>query len=624
MKKLSFILVTTLLLSLSFSAVNASEDVVITSFDITMDVDENGLIHVDQKIDTQFNIYGHGIYAYLPQSYSMTWDLEGQTYERSYYFPIRDVFVEGTPYESESDSYNNIVLKIGDANTTITGPQSYHYGYTLQLRDLDLNGYQAFYLDLVGEGWEMPMDQVTFSITLPKPWPSDISFYTGAYGSSQVADVSYSISGNTLSGTLNTPLSRYQALTILAPLNQDFFTFIPPADYSTLALMVLVGLSILIFLLYLRFGRDEQVVETVEFYPINGYSSAMSGFVYDGLVDTKDVISLIIEWAYKGYLTITEHENKKDFTLTKLKDISSDEIRAEQTLFNQVFASGEEATSSELKFHFYTFLQNAKSDILRYFQRNKTHAIFDNKATFFKVLMALVAMLPVGAFFGAMIYKATYQEAYGLVVAGITWVLFGGLTGLWIYFIKTWPSLSKLSRAGSIFGLGLVSAILGFGLLVACFVLGVALWKIVLLFVLMAINIGTITVMDRRTPLGTDVLGKLLGLKHFIEVAEKDRLEALVQDDPQYFYRILPYAYVLNVSDVWSEKFKSIAVPQPTWYMGPRTLNTYLFMNSLNHTLNSMTQVMSAVPQRSGTGGFGGGGGGFSGGGFGGGGGGHW
>lgn len=626
MKKLLTFGLSLLFLAFSFTAVSATEDVTITSFDISMNVDEHGLIQVDQKIDTQFNILGHGIYAFIPQRYDMTWDLNGQTYDRSYYFPVRHLKVIDANYESQTDDYDNIVLKIGDADVSVTGPQSYHYTYTLQMRDLDLEGYQAFYLNLVGSGWEMPMDKVNFEITLPSAWPSDITFTSGAYGSTTPADVQYTIVGNTLKGTLNAPLGRYEALTIFAPLPNAYFSFIPPTDYSLLALGGLALLTLAIVLLYLRFGKDDPVVQTVEFYPVPGYSSAMTGFVYDGLVDTKDVVSLIIEWAYKGYLSITEEKGKDDFTLTKLKDISAAEIRAEQTLFNAVFSTGDIVTSSDLKFRFYTSLAHAKSDILRYFQGNKEHAIFDNKATAIKVLAAILAMAPVGAIVGSRIYVSTYQEATAIILALVTWGILSGYTGLWIYFVKTWPSVSKLSRSASILGLGILSAILGGILMAMLYFLATPLWMIPLVLAMMGFNIALISVMDRRTPKGIEVLGKIQGLKHFIEVAEKDRLEALVKDDPQYFYRILPYAYVLNVSNVWSKKFESIAIPQASWYVGPHPLNTYLFMNSLNHTLSSMTQVMSAIPQRGGTGGTGGfgGGGGFSGGGFGGGGGGHW
>ena len=38
------------------------------------------------------------------------------------------------------------------------------------------------------------------------------------------------------------------------------------------------------------------------------------------------------------------------------------------------------------------------------------------------------------------------------------------------------------------------------------------------------------------------------------------------ESNPNYFYEILPYAYVLNVSKKWIEKFENIPVPEN--YMG--------------------------------------------------------
>jgi uncharacterized membrane protein len=170
-------------------------------------------------------------------------------------------------------------------------------------------------------------------------------------------------------------------------------------------------------------------------------------------------------------------------------------------------------------------------------------------------------------------------------------------------------------------------ALFTFGSFTVSYFILIPVWQYALVLLLTLILLGLVSVMDKRTELGITYLGKILGLKRFIEVAEKDRLEMMVKDDPTYFYKILPYAYVLNVSDVWSKKFESIAIEQPSWYSGPNThFNAFIFMHSFNQTLNHMNQVMTSIPQRSGTGGggFGGGGGGFSGGGFGGGGGGSW
>ena len=133
--------------------------------------------------------------------------------------------------------------------------------------------------------------------------------------------------------------------------------------------------------------------------------------------------------------------------------------------------------------------------------------------------------------------------------------------------------------------------------------------------------------MHQRTALGLSYYNDILGLKNFIELAEKDRLVALVDDDPEYFYHILPFAYVLNVTDKWSKKFEDIAIAPPSWYAGPTPMNHLIFMSHFNRSINTLASSMSAPPPSkggSGGGSFGGGGGGFSGGGFGGGGGGGW
>lgn len=44
--------------------------------------------------------------------------------------------------------------------------------------------------------------------------------------------------------------------------------------------------------------------------------------------------------------------------------------------------------------------------------------------------------------------------------------------------------------------------------------------------------------------------GRVQGFKNFLIAARKDELELLVEDNPYYFYDILPYTMALNISDV--------------------------------------------------------------------------
>ncbi len=623
MKKIWFIL---LFLGLSFLPVKAQEPVEITHFNTNIVINENGLMQVDQFLDVQFNENRHGIYAYIPQSYDMVWNIDNQEIEKSYYFPVRKVRVIGDPYEIETDSYNNVVIKIGDADAYVYGPKSYHYSYTLQLRDLDLDGLQALYFNIVGDGWQIPIQKTSFTITLPKAWPEDIQFYTGYYGDQGVADIQPIINGNTLTASYDVPLMTFQALTIYAPLSNDFFTFIPPTDFSMFILGSLIGLLLLTVFLYFKYGKDDLVVESVEFNPIPGLSSAQAGFIYDGFVDNKDILSLIIEWAYKGYLTITEEE-KDDFTLTKLKDLDNTSIRAEQALFNGLFKSGDIATSTSLKNTFYASIANAKNDIYRYFQGNKERHIYSNTASALKVIFASLCFIPFALLFANAYYQTRYQGTISMIIAGAIFV-FGSLISAWlIYVVKRWSSQKSALNILSAIGLFMVGGLYIIATFALAIYFKVPVWTYAFTLILTLIILALVSVMDRRTELGIHYLGKLIGLKRFIETAEKDRLEMMVHDDPTYFYKILPYAYVLNVSDVWSKKFESISIEQPDWYVGSTPhLNSYLFMRNFSHTLSSMNQVMTSIPQSSGKGGggFGGGGGGFSGGGFGGGGGGSW
>ena len=135
--------------------------------------------------------------------------------------------------------------------------------------------------------------------------------------------------------------------------------------------------------------------------------------------------------------------------------------------------------------------------------------------------------------------------------------------------------------------------------------------------------------LPKRTQYGNEILGKLKGFKNFLETAEKDKLESLVMQNPNYFYDILPYTYVLDVSDTLIKKFETISLQAPSWYDSPNTFNMISFGKFMNNTMVSAQSVMSSCPSsdsssEGGSSGGGSSGGGSSGGGSGGGGGGSW
>ena len=132
--------------------------------------------------------------------------------------------------------------------------------------------------------------------------------------------------------------------------------------------------------------------------------------------------------------------------------------------------------------------------------------------------------------------------------------------------------------------------------------------------------------MQRKTPLGDQLHAKIRGFRKFIMTAEKSRLEMMQSQDAEYFYNILPYAYVLGVSNEWLKNFSGIVIPASTQVITSSTtirLNTF---SVLSRTSTSISRLQAAErarsASRSGGGGFSGGG--SSGGGSGGGGGRSW
>lgn len=626
MKKLFLLLfVSFFLMFNSALSVNAYDR--FTNHSVEMVVQEDGLYKITHVIDVFFDTPSQGIYALIPQVYNMNFTMEdGTIVDRIYRFPVSDINVLNEDSLVES-SYEGVQIRIGTEGEYFSGAKRFTYSYTIKTRDLGLSGKQLFYFNLIGNGWELPMERVEFKILFPKDITSYTKeFYSGSYGSDTNDNVEYTVEGNMIFGTLETGLREREALTIWMPVSNDFFSFPQPFNFTILSSLYALMFTVIVALLYLRFGKDDLLVKTVEFNPPSGYSSAQVGYIFDGAVDNKDVVSLIIEWAAKGYLTIEELEGK-NIQLNKIQDIDSKAIAAEKSLFNDLFRGRDTVTTQELEKSFYTSINFAKLNITRYFLGNKERRIFSMVADALQILLGILIISVPALHLSAVIYNQVFYAAEAIGIGFISSFLAIPPVVIFTMLMRKKQTIGKVAiGALTIVGIVLTSLFV-FVQFLAQSVYNGNILMFVLVMGSYLISLYFITIMDKRTDKGLELYGRILGLKNFIELAEKDKLEMLVHDDPDYFYRILPYAYVLNVTDTWSKKFESIAIEPPQWYVGPGPFNHFFFVRSLNSSMHRMTSAMTSLPPAKagrGGGGFGSGGGGFSGGGFGGGGGGRW
>lgn len=591
-------------------------------FDVDMTVEENHVIHVTETIEVNFLAARHGIYRYIP-------------YESGIY-TIKHIEVDGDPYSTETVSeYGAVqkVIQIGDADETITGRHTYTIRY-------DIVGYadktpEQDYLsiDLLPTGWESAIEASSIKVALPKAVdPDSLNLYSGYYGmdGNQLhVQADYDEETNVI--TIHTgKLFQGAGITLQADLPEGYWQGAANRDWMVWLLAgILIALPLLMGVLWLLFGRDPKVVKTVEFYPPEGLTPAEIGYVIDQTVDNKDLASMILYYADKGWLSIREYTRDR-FELTRLSPISASEKGFSKTLFNAIFEEGDTVRLDEMPEDFGELFMAARSQLKGWYTRDRALA-----ATSSKVVRGIGMVLMFVPALAAILISALKSFDYFLLlslVPAMLLLLIGLCLGISVFDRR------DVYKKGKKTVLAIVGGVLGMaGTAVGAFVAAMAMEQAAMALLTMASGIVTfvfVMLMDKRTAYGAALAGKILGFREFIQAAELEKLELLAEEDPAYFFNIMPYAYVMGLSDTWAKKFENIQLKTPSYYTGYNG-NTVFTALWYSHMFRSCSRGFSDSAMKSfaasaggdtGGGSIGGGfgGGGFSGGGFGGGGGGSW
>lgn len=631
MKRL-IICLSTLFLFFQWSlSVEAQEAFVIDDLNIHIRVDEDGTYNIKEEFTLDYRSERHGFYRTIPVKYRMKWTDEesGETTEKRYYFPIDQVSCGNSMCSVDVDG-DGAMIKLGDPDKTVIGEQQYTISYRVHTKDLDAQGKQMLYWNLIGNGFDTTVYQMSYTIEMPKAFDATkISTYTGSYGKKK-GDLSFQVDGNIIKGELNKPLYNHQSATIRIDLPNDYFEFPKPDDYLFYTTLISAAVTLFAMILFWKFGKDEEVIVSVEFQAPDGLDSAAVGYIADGFADDKDVLSLIIDWANRGFIHIHEEEDHH-IKLEKIKDMDSTNAKPyDLSFFNAIFKEKDLVEEADLKQPEVTSaFTKAKKELDRYFHE-KSRRIFTPSSMSLQVLMILFTIVPsincvAAAYmhYGIMNLCIPYMfHAIGPLVLAITFSIVIRKRAILSKKMRIFTDISYMILSAIVFMIGAIIIIL-WG--------GEGGWIYALLFMIMEVVLLLVSIfMHKRTPQANRWLGQILGLREFIMTCEKERLEYLVHDQPNMFFHILPYAYVLGVSDVWAKKFESMVITQPQWYHSTyhgTTFSTWLWWSSFHRAFRHTNQAFTYVePKSSGTG-FGGGsfgGGGFSGGGFGGGGGGSW
>lgn len=392
----------------------------------------------------------------------------------------------------------------------------------------------------------------------------------------------------------------------------SYFDFTP-----YIAVIIGAAVLVLMFLTKALFYNKSVLTPVVCFDAPDGMDPLLMGKLIDNNVDPSDITSMLYYWADKGYIKINL-ENEADPVLIRIyQNLPEGSPDYEVMMFQDIFASSDVAPVSSLKNRFYKTADKAKGMV-----NAKAKNLYSKKSCFISFLFTLICAIIAGltptlyAIFNISIYYRVFEPLVCIVILAILYLL-----SMTVKF-----NSNKLKKGKTVIiycGIIIFGLIFGLVYAIACPSHVIEfLPKFILYAVCMIVSISSVALIS-RTDEYTKQLNGILGFRNFIMLAEKDRLEKLLEDNPQFYYHVLPYAQVLGVSDIWEEKFANLTVAPPDWFTSSVTGNIIEFhiINSIiRGSMTSITKDIVSRPSSSGSSGFGGGfGGGSFGGGFGGG-----
>jgi len=559
---LTFFFLFLLISSLSAQTISGEK---IQSFAAQIKINKDGTIDVSEKITYDFDgLEKHGIYRTIPY---IKKNNEGKRFQLDF----KDISVtdeNGQSYRyTISRTNDNLKVKIGDPDKTITGIHTYVINYQVFGALTYFSDHDELYWNVTGNEWSVPILSADALIELPSAVDKEENkpaCYTGRLGSRLSDCQIYHLDNDRkkMAGRVLKSLGAYEGLTIVIGFPKNIVAVLEPKEVVTffdtivgkivivffilLTTFWYLGLPIYIIHRWFKYGRDPKTtigVTTAWFDPPKSSDTKRFltpgevGTLGDETVDLKDISATIVDLARRGYLKIEERQKGDFYLVREDKPENSGLLDFEKLLLKKFFKSKKIISLKEEKL--YQEIEEIKGKL---YQET--------------VKIGLFAENP------EKIRKIYY------IIAGLAMVTFN-------FF---------LAAIAFLFGRN----------------------------------------MPRKTINGVNAFTVAKSLKNFL--SSQERQLKFQADNQLIFERLLPYAIVFGVEKIWAKRFADLDLKPPDWYQGYSAdrFNSYLFVNSLNSSMGSFH--LAATPTTSSSGfssGFSSGGG-FSGGGGGGGGGGSW
>ena len=447
-----------------------------------------------------------------------------------------------------------------ELNGPCSGRSELTVSYRLAETVTDRGTAQEFSIQLLYPAWTCPISGYEVNVSLPGSFESMPAFLSGYYGDLIDNYMEITIDDGTVHAVLNAAqtLRDHEAMSMQLELPEGFFDLrFLAGKTARVDRLLFFGLLALATGYWLIFIRNLPILPKRQAMPPEGGNAGEIPFVLTNRA--PDLALMVVQWASLGYLTLTRTRKGRIY-LTRQIDMDTERKRFEVEIFHALFARGDHCDVRSAE---YLKARRLAAEKPRHYWQDR---VYDPKGG----SAPLVRLLALGA--GLALCLACFD----LWVASKSW---------------RWFVIVPLTLAGGAACLALQQ--LGGFLLrrhsVRTAILAV-LGTVFLLFagkksgltILMLLNVMTQLAVGlllrcggRRTAEGAVLAAELLGYRRWLLSSSSRQLRSNLEADPQFFYRVLPFAEALRVGRMLAGSFDDARLEGCDWlYWEGKALKT--------------------------------------------------
>ena len=626
-------------------ALPAAAEEYIRSYHSEIRVAPNGELAVVETITV--NAEGRNIRRGIFRDFPLTMqDAAGRTVRVG--FDVVSVTRDGRPEPWRTESVTGGTRIIAGSQDVLLdyGEHTYVITYTTDRQIRFFDDHDELYWNVTGNGWQFRIANASARVTLPEGARiTQTAAFTGAFGARE-RDATMSGNGNTAVFATTRTLGRQEGLTIVVGIPKGVIAA-PSADQQrawwlrdNMGLLIGFGGLVLVSRYcgrsWLAVGRDPaRGVMVPRWDAPDGISPALVNYIenkgFSGAGWTA-LSASALDLAVKGHVTLEDLD--KSITIRRTDKRAQKALPVGQAaLLQAVGGPGDALVIDKANGD---RVQTVGASFRRAMEREHRGKYYRSN-TGYVIGGIVLSLLILGA---VLIFGNLDPDLIAVLIVPTFFAVFFGIFA--VNFGKAMRRKSSLASKFMMilmmgfFGFVAISTLSGIVVGLASELTGMDHWPVlVAVGGIVLLNVIFFFLMGAPTPLGRKMMDGIEGLRTYLTLAEKDRMNmaGAPHMSPQHFETLLPYAVALDVEKPWSRAFETwlataaagaaAAAYAPTWYSGHSIGN---FGERIGGFSSSMADtIASTIPtpkSSSSSSGFGGGG--FSGGGGGGGGGGGW